>query len=130
MMYAGSTASLPAQRRQSAHPEQQEENVFCFELRHAPAVFLKKPRSDERQRRKDDDARADKDQRPHRKRRKDEAQRDHGSEVVHKAGGENAFAKIGAIEAEFQHDGIDNSHRSGGQGNSGEPTGGNGPLQQ
>src|ERR1035438_5099491 len=52
---------------------------------------------------------ADEDQRADGKGREDGAQGDRGSEIAHEGGGENAFAEIGAIESELQHDGVHDS---------------------
>ncbi len=78
---------------------------------------------------KDGDADDHENQRPHREWRKDEAERDYGTEIVDKAGRQDALPKVGFIEAQFQHDGIDHGDGSGRKCDASEPTGWNGPME-
>ena len=57
----------------------------------------------------------------YRERCEDETKRDDRAEVGHEASGQNRLAILGFVEAEFEHHGIDDSHRSRRHRNPGKP---------
>ena len=68
-----------------------------------------------------DHGRPDEDGGPIRERSEHQPQRDHGAQVVDEARAEDALAEFGLVETGFEHDGIDDGHRRGGQGDAGKP---------
>jgi len=52
-----------------------------------------------------------------------------GAEIDDEAGCQDRLAILGCIEAQFEHDGIDDRDGRGGQGDAAQPTGHDGPVQ-
>ena len=82
-----------------------------------------KARGQERQQANAQGAGGDKDQGLVGEGGKEKAQGHYCSEIVDKAGAEDAFAELGPVEAGFQHDGVDDRHRGGRKGHAGQPAG-------
>ena len=109
-------------QRDAAHAEEREQDEFGLQLRHPSSVSTEEAGRDDRQQEEHDRGHEHEDQRPEREGREDEAERQHGAEIVHEAGGEDRLAVLRDIEAELEHHRIDHGDRSGRQRHPGEPT--------
>src|SRR6266542_4270813 len=92
---------------ETAHHEKGKQDELRFELRDASAVPMEESRRQHWKNDEHDDAHDDEYERADREGRKDQAQRDHGSEVIDETCGENGLADLRTVEPEFEHDCID-----------------------
>ena len=125
----GQNSFAPRPHCQSAHREQHEQQVLRFEFGDPPSIDFEEPRGEERQDREYSHARADEDQSLDCERREDEAQRDYGSQVIHKTGCQNGLPEICDVETEFQHHCVNDGYGGRGQSNSCQPTRSGRPMQ-
>src|SRR6266404_7368202 len=87
--------------------QQHERNELGLGFAYAVADLAEKPRRELRQQHKDNRRRSSKEREPQVKMSKHDAEREHGTEIVHKTGGENNLAEFSLVEAGFDHHGID-----------------------
>src|SRR5208282_630411 len=100
--------------------EQHEKEKFDLGLAGAAADFLEQPGDDERQHRDDDDGDDDEQQQIKIVVGEDQAERQHGADIVDEAGGEDDLAELGAVVAGLDHHRVNHRDRGGGERYSGD----------
>ncbi len=101
IMYAGRTASLPAQTASPPIANSRNNRYFASSSDDPATIAAEKSRSEKWQHCEDDNGHDNKYKCPVCEWREDQAERDYRAEIVDETGCEDGFAEISRVESEF-----------------------------